>query len=239
MKAGRLLLGLLCLALLLWRLPAHVAAYLLDAACAGQCRLAATEGTLWRGQGQLYLAGGQDNWYALGRLSWQLPAGDALARARLENGSLVWLAYNRVEVSDIALPAAAVLAQPALDLPVGNWQGSLLIRHAKAQWAPTSQHPASSGEVLWLGAASGLLGDRPLGDYRLTWNDDGGSAPDIRIAGGRPGEIGIDGQLEQSRLLASVELKAAAQNELGRYLTLAPGVTDAGNGRYTVDYRLR
>jgi len=238
MKTGRLLLALLCLALILWRLPAHVAAYLLDAACAGQCRLAATEGTLWRGQGRLYLASGED-WYGLGQLTWQLPASAALARARLENGSLVWRSYNHVELSNIALPAAAVLAQPALDLPVGNWQGRLLIRSANAQWAPTSQHPASRGEVLWQGAASGLLGDRPLGDYRLNWNDDGHSPPDIRIAGGRPGEIEIDGRFEQSRLRAGVELKGAAQQELGRYLTLAPGVSSAGNGRYTVDYRLR
>lgn len=237
MSGVRLLLALACLMLILARLPAHLAGRLLAAACADQCRLAATSGTLWRGQGQLYVASGKD-WYALGQLAWQVPAADALARARLAQGSLVWSAPGRVDLDGIALPAAALLSQPALELPLASWQGTMQIRATQLQWALTSRTPRASGEVLWLGAASGLLGERALGDYRFDWRWDGETAGAV-ISGGRPGEIRIDGRLEPARLHGKVELQGAARTALAPYLSLLPAVAGGGDGRYAVDYRWR
>lgn len=237
MRGGRLLLALLCLLLILAQLPAHLAARLLATACAEQCRLAATSGTLWQGQGQLYVASGKD-WYALGQLAWQLPAGDALASARLEQGKLVWSAADRIDIDGISLPAAALFSQPALDLPLGSWQGTLQLRATRLQWAPTSSLPRASGELHWLGAASGLLAGRPLGDYRLDWTWDGQAASAV-VSGGRPGEIRVDGRIEPARVHGKLELQGAAGTALAPYLRLLPAVSGGGDGYYTVDYRWR
>lgn len=238
MSGARLLLALACLMLILAQLPAHLAGRLLAAACADQCRLAATSGTLWRGQGQLYLASGKD-WYALGQLAWQVPAADALARARLAQGSLVWSAPGRVDLDGIALPAAALLSQPALELPLGSWQGMLQLRSTRLQWTLASLTPQASGELYWLGAASGLLGERPLGDYRFAWQWDGGKGG-ASVSGGRPGEIRVAGRLEPPRLHGGIELQGEASHLLAPYLSLLPGVAGNGeDGRYTVDYRWR
>ncbi|WP_374325067.1 hypothetical protein [Azonexus sp.] len=233
---GRLLLTLACLALILAQLPAHLAGRLLAAACAERCRLATTSGTLWRGQGQLYIASDKD-WHALGLLAWQLPAGDALARARLEQGQIVWSAPGRIDIDGISLPAAALLSQPELDLPLGSWQGTLQLKATRLQWALTSKTTRANGELHWLGAASGLLGERPLGDYRFDWHWDGETA-DAAISGGRPGEIRVAGRLDPPRLHGGIELQGEAGRFLAPYLSLLPGL--AGNdedGRYTVDYR--
>jgi len=237
MRGGRLLLALLCLALILGQLPAHLAARLLAAACAERCRLAATSGTLWRGQGQLYMASGKD-WYALGQLTWQLPAGDALARAQLEQGQLVWSAPERIDIDGISLPAAALLAQPALGLPLDNWQGTLQLRATRLQWAPTSAAPRATGELRWLGAASGLLAGQALGDYRLDWSWDGQAASAV-VSGGHPGEIRVDGRIEPARVHGKIELQGAAATTLAPYLRLLPAISGGGDGRYTVDYRWR
>lgn len=234
-RTGRLSAGLLialALTIIVLRLPAHLAAYLLENTCAGSCRLADTSGSLWRGNGHLYLRAAGE-WYALGRLAWQLPTRDALLRVRLEQGQASWKLPARIDLDGIALPAAALLGQEALALPAGGWHGQLVV----ADTHITRQAGAwqGTGVVRWQDAASELLGNHPLGDYRINWQS--GQPATARFSGGDGREIRISGELAGTHLQADVNLQGEARSRLARYLSLLPGTVSGAAGQFRIDYR--
>lgn len=225
--AGWLLL-LLTLALLL-RLPAHLLAPLLAAASPVPCRLTSTEGTLWSGQGQLFIHNGE-RWFDLGPLAWRLLPGDALVRLRLGDGRIDWINPRRVAIDGIVLPAASVLAQPALGLTGGPWQGTLALVATQLQAQPGKFRAwTGAGQLLWRNAGSGLLADQPLGDYRLDWQWGGGARASGNFSGGRAGAIEASGELGASGLQAQVRLQGPSASVLSPYLALvghSPGGAD-------------
>lgn len=221
------LLLLLVLALLI-RLPAHVGDTLLATVCPSQCRLADTSGTLWAGSGQLFLHNGE-NWFNLGQLAWQVLPATGYARMRLGSGTIDWSEPRRINVDGIVLPAASILAQPALGLPGGPWQGALEFNTSQFQLTPDKNPKfAGSGQIVWRNAASALLADHPLGDYRIDWQWNGSARPTANFSGGRATAIRVEGKVSSTGLRAQIILKDDARTALTRYIKLiAQGDADA------------
>lgn len=228
MRVRLLLLGGLAL---LATLPAQIVALVAERACAGHCRIADSHGSAWRGGGRLFLRSGE-RWFALGAIDWRLPAPDAYLRLRLDGGEIAWPALRRIEIDGIAVPAAAILGQPALQLPAGEWQGTLRLGPTRLQldadWPPRL---AAGGRVDWRQAASPLLAGEALGDYRLDWEFDGRQGLRGNFAGGRRPAIAGEGQIADGRIEAVVSLDDNVRSTLGPYLGLlgqpVPGRPDA------------
>jgi len=226
------------LILLLLRLPAHVAGRLAEHACAGQCRIAATQGSVWRGSGRLFVAI-DGSWIDLGDLRWRLPANGAIGELSLAAGVVRWTAPNRIEIADLAVPANAVLGQPALALPTAHWQGLLQIDSARLRVDPAApQRWQGDGQIRWLGAASGLLADFPLGDYRLDWQYLPDSGLTGQLGGGRGDIVRADARIDGHRLHADIRLQAPALGILGPYLGLLPEAVQTAPGDYRIATRL-
>lgn len=236
----------LCSLLGLAQLPASWPAAALNAACAGQCRIAEADGAWWQGRGRLFARlPDADAWFDLGPLAWQLKPFSASAEIRLGDGrATLALAGDGLHLSadGLVLPAALLLAQPALKLPGSGWQGRLALGRSTTHWS-FAGIPDSQGELVWHGAASGLLEDYPLGELRIAWayQADGLQA---RLAGGRQGNIELDGQLVlhgknagrgwQGKLTGEARLANDAESRLGRYLQMI--AQPQGGGRYRLDW---
>jgi len=231
--AGWLLL-LLTLALLL-RLPAHLLAPLLVAVSPVPCRLAATAGTLWSGQGQLFIHNGE-RWFDLGPLAWEFLPGDALVRLRLGDGRIAWTSPRNIDIDGIVLPAASVLAQPALGLSGGSWQGTLVLAATQLQLPPGARSAwTGAGRLLWQNAGSSLLADQPLGDYRLDWQWDGSTRPRGSFSGGRPAAIEASGEVGASGVQAQVRLYGTVASVLAPYLALIGQASGGVDGYHVIN----
>lgn len=227
------LLLLVVLALLI-RLPGHVGGTLLATVCPSQCRLATTSGTLWAGDGQLFIHNGE-NWFNLGRLAWQVLPGNGYARLRLGSGTVDWSELKRIDVDGIVLPAASILAQPALGLPGGPWQGALEINASQLHLAPGKDPQlAGSGQIVWRNAASALLADHPLGDYRIDWQWNGSTRPTANFSGGRATAIRVEGNVSATGLHAQIMLKDDARTALTRYVKLISQADAGEEGRHVI-----
>lgn len=241
-----LLALILCGLLGLAQLPASWPAAAINAACAGQCRIAEADGSWWQGRGRLYARlPDAASWFDLGPLAWQLDLFAASAEIQLGEGrATLALAGDGLHLSadGIVVPATLLLAQPALKLPGSGWQGRLDLRRSTTHWS-FAGIPESRGKLVWRGAASGLLEDYPLGDLEMKWAyriEDGLQA---ELAGGKPGNIELDGQLAlhgknagrgwQGRLSGEARLANDAELRLGRYLQLI--ARPLGAGRYRLD----
>lgn len=230
MRPGRraAFLLLVCLALL-FTAPAQVVAIMVEHACAGHCRIADSRGRAWAGNGRLFLRSGE-HWFDLGRLDWQLPAQNAYLRIGVDGGEIVWRTLHRIDIDGIVLPATAILGHPALQLPASDWHGSLLVQATQLEIA--SGQPSrinGHGRIDWRDAATPLLLDHPLGDYRLDWQWDGQQRPRASFSGGRPGAIAAEGSFDGERLQARVSLQASARTALTPYISLIGSSVASGN----------
>ena len=227
------LLLLLVLALLI-RLPAHLGGTLVATVCPSQCRLADTSGTLWAGSGQLFLHNGE-NWFNLGQLAWQVLPGKGYARLSLGSGTIDWSELKRIDIAGIVLPAASILAQPAFGLPGGPWQGALEFSASQFQLTPDNQPKlAGSGQIVWRNAASALLADHPLGDYRIDWQWNGSTRPTANFSGGRSTAIRVEGKVSANGLHAQILLKDDARTALTRYVKLIAQADAGAEGSHVI-----
>lgn len=227
------LLLLLLLALLI-RLPAHVGDTLLATVCPSQCRLADTSGTLWAGSGQLFLHNGE-NWFNLGQLAWQVLPATGYARMHVGSGTIDWSELKRIDIDGIVLPAASILAQPALGLPGGPWQGALELNACQFQLMQDNNLKfAGSGQIVWRNAASALLADHPLGNYRIDWQWNGSSRPTANFSGGRSTAIRVEGKVSTTGLNAQILLKDDARTALTRYVKLIAQADAGAEGSHVI-----
>lgn len=185
-------------------LPARVVGSLLAAASEGRLSLDQPEGTLWRGQGALYLRVGSAE-SALGQLAWRASApglllgrleiageqrlGDRPGRFNLQlrPGSVT---FNQL---DIGLPGA-VLAGVSPLLAALQPVGRLGLRSEGFTFAHGRGTAGFSGalQIDWLPAS--FLGGVQAGDYRLNLQGDGNSPLQgklVTLGGG----LKVDGDL--------------------------------------------
>lgn len=230
------LLSCVVLALLL-TMPARLLTLVVERACAGHCRITDSTGQAWAGQGRLYLRS-DESWFDLGQLQWCFICRQALLRLRLDQGEMIWLSPRRITLDVIDLPANAVLGLRSLKLPAGNWQGRLQLRDTNLDLV--SLQPLDwqgKGSINWLQAASPLLADYPLGNYRLDWAWQEQS-PSASFSGGSPPEIIVAGSLGASRLDAKVSLNGEARVALDRYLSLIAQASGQGEGQWVISTQL-
>lgn len=172
---------LLTLALILAAPPASLVDAAIAHASANRVRLAEASGSLWSGGGRLANSHGERlpvPWLALG---WRFEPG------ALASGRLVWrlsidgrpalriaLGAGGMEIQEIELdlpagPLFAALPQPVFQL---GWHGRLGARgeHFACDWQGRCK---GNLELNWRGAATDILPDRRLGDYRGALNADG------------------------------------------------------------------
>ncbi len=163
------------LALLLGTAPATLGERLLPALSQGQLALAATRGSLWRGEG-LLLLGREQDFRLLGWLRWRLGWADGpMLELRLDQGQLqLTPAPSGLALSsqDLRLPATLL---PWLHgkLPRSGWQGWLGLEQFEAR--NLGQGWAGKLALSWHGAGHTSLAPAALGDYRLTgvWGETG------------------------------------------------------------------
>jgi general secretion pathway protein N len=166
--------GLVYVAALAATLPATLADAALQSASAGRLRLAAAQGTLWSGGGQLEVRSADGRGGLARSLTWRIqPA--ALLRAQLayevrfDQGRrsfplIVSWPGIKVENADISLPAAALsvgvpkLAPLDLTGEVQIRVETLAIEHGVTRGSATLQ---------WRAAGSTFSPVSPLGDYEL------------------------------------------------------------------------
>lgn len=183
------------LALLLGTAPATLGEHLLPALSQGRLALAATQGSFWRGEGQLLLGREQD-FQLLGWLRWRLGwAGGPVLELRLDQGRLQLAPASgglTMEGERLRLPAT-LLPRLYGGLPPDGWQGWLQLERLEA--ADMGQGWAGKAELSWRAAGHDSLDPKPLGDYRMTgqWNgDDGGDFQLHTLAG----PLQLEGRLQ-------------------------------------------
>lgn len=220
------------LGIVLLRMPARSLATLAQTACAGQCRLAELQGPWWAGQGLLYVRTSTEGaWQALGPMSWDLlPARGGLLELRLGGGHATLHAGPdglRAEIDDLVLPAATVLAQPALGLPAAGWHGNLRLRQTTLQGL-ASGAASGQGQLEWLGAGSSLLEDQPLGTLVMRWRWRAPQDVQAQLEGGSAGRIELrseldiraqpDGRRPSLTLRGQLALSGTARERLEKYV---------------------
>ncbi len=235
---GLSLILLLVMLALLVNMPARFVALLVEQACSGQCRISDSSGSAWNGQGRLFLNSNQ-RWFDLGPVHWRFPASDAYFVLGLGHGKIIWRTLHQLEVDGITLPAAAILGHPALQLPAGDWRGSLTVGTTQLRLAPGNTPGISGhGQIEWRQAATPLVADYPLGNYQINWRWEERSAPHGSFSGGRPSLILVEGQFDAGQANARIDLQGEARLRLERYLSLIARPLPDRDGSWTLLFRL-
>jgi general secretion pathway protein N len=203
--------------------------------------LAHPNGTVWRGEADLY-AGGPTNTQHLGRVRWRiLPLRALLGRIALDIGIgdgamqahlVVQRSTGRLTIEDLSatLPAhlAGLFYAPALFFAP---TGTLELRGEKLSL--TRDAVAGQAQALWRGAGGRFTGSTSLGDYRVDLNGQGERAT-IRLSTAR-GDLGLNGQGEW-RVAGNGDLRFAGsaqpQGDAARVEPLLRALgPDRGGGR--------
>jgi hypothetical protein len=227
---------LVAAAALLVQMPARRAAGLLDSLCAGQCRVANMEGPWWAGHGELFARSpGNGRWLALGPFAWRAaglfpPAVEFFAgegHARLSAGT----SGLELRLAEIALPAELVLAQPRLNLPAAGWRGLVRLEQTTVRRSHDGNLEAA-GTARWMGAATSLLEDYPLGDIELRWSWNPQKGMSGQLSGGRGGHLSIEARLDANGLAGTATLSEAARVRLDKYVGVIARPDPARPGQY-------
>lgn len=167
-------------------LLAQAPAALIDAALAdvanAPVRLANTDGSLWRGRGELVVADAaaderRQRWLAIswhagldparGAIVWQVAAADrTLARFALGYRGFT------VDALNVDAPARLVLERIPHAFGHAGWRGRLDL-YTDGWSCDWRWRCKGSARLDWRGATAELLQNRPLGDYRLDLHADG------------------------------------------------------------------
>lgn len=251
-------LGLALLFLLLFALAALVqwpAAWLaprVEILSHQRWRLAAPQGTIWRGEGMLMtLSPTQGDWRNVQGLRWQLLATDLWKGAlkinlQTEQGEAHFTLTARglrVENFDLTLPADELIGQLSGALGRYGWRGQLHVqgKHFACDW---SRHDCQGqAELRWKEATAREITGPSLGNYHLRIVGEG---PALRInLSTTEGRLKLTGQGELSdagKLNLSIEAQVHSQAEgpaqdesLERLLASLGRLR--GEGKYRLEYR--
>ena len=148
----------------------------------GRLGLAQTSGSLWRGQGELFIAFNSKEDRRLGRIEWRIEPWWLLlgrVQTRLQISApdadlrgAVGLAFRKIAVRELSatLPADLAVAfySPAM---LFGAQGRVQIKSEELEFGGDGVR--GGAEILWQGAGSRLSSVSPLGDYRLSFAGQG------------------------------------------------------------------
>lgn len=149
---------LLGFALVLLRLPASLMDHVVASASDGRIRIAAAEGSFWRGSGTLATSDGQRRLRAMRPLTWRFGAtGSALSLQLGEQGrplAQLLFSVSGADLSGLDLDLPAALIADAIPHPA-----------ARVGWRGNAQFSAPAIACDWQGLCNGEL--------RITWRDAG------------------------------------------------------------------
>ncbi len=241
---GCFLALLLGAAVIQW--PAAALAPWLEQASGGLWRLAAAEGSIWRGAGMLLVRSSGNGpwrnaqsirWTVLGRELW---LGRVAIDLALEQGALRLVATPEglaAENFDATLPAGGIGALLPGALGRYDWTGILRAKGAKFACTWGARQCNGAAELLWNDMTVTEISGPPLGDYQLRLFGEG---PTLRInlatLRGRMqltghGELAAGGKLNFSGEAWTADGQESLNNLLG---TLG---RPAGGGKYRIEYR--
>ncbi len=251
-----LLLALLSSALAaVVELPAAWLVRPLNDLCAARCRLANTEGTLWRGSSDIYFRDGLAGpWQIAPRLSWRLE-GSALMRGRLvialdQGNATSGTGAVRLEagplgvelaVRQFSLPAGLVLSSLGRGIPASGWGGQLYVEDSRvsSDFADFTGGWQGKGVLRWRAARTALLENIVLGDYRLDWARARrealhGTLSSTEAVLDLQGEISVagDGRL---RFAGSAEAAKEQRASLEKYLRAVGSPSPGDPGKYLLN----
>lgn len=228
-----------------WLAPAALVDGRVAQLTGGALRLAATEGTAWRGRGVL-VAGGTRLPVAWRVDGWPLLRGDLRIHLLSDDGSAgqpradIALTGEHVVLRDVeAMVPASLVA--AVTGPAAGWSvaGNVGITTAELEWAPTAIR--GDARLHWRGARLVLadgIAPLDLGDVRAALTADGG-----RLAGpvsNEGGDIAVRGELtlrpnEDLRLSLALAPRHRVDATLARVLS---AIGTAGADGWRVEWRM-
>ncbi|NMG54997.1 type II secretion system protein N [Aromatoleum aromaticum] len=164
---------LLGLALALLRLPASLMDLVVASASDGRLRIAAAEGSFWRGSGTLATSDGRRRLRAMRPVSWHLgTAGSALSVQFGEQGSApaqLLISVTGADLSGLDLELPAALIADAIPHPAARagWRGNARF---SAPAIACNWQSRCNGElqITWREAGVDIVPDQRFGDYLLT-----------------------------------------------------------------------
>jgi general secretion pathway protein N len=189
--AGFLLFGLaLYIVFLAVTAPAALLAEAATRLSGGMLTVTAPNGTLWRGEGDVYAGGQAASVHHLGRLHWQInPFWLLLGRAHFalqlqgagtQGQASVQLSRSQVTVTELKAALPASLAS-LVYAPVGFFGPTGTLQLRAPSFDLSRGGLVTTTEVLWQGAGGRFAGATGLGDYRLELNGRGETAT-IRLS---------------------------------------------------------
>lgn len=240
-------IAFLLLAVLI-RFPAASIAPYIARATGDRWRVAAAEGTLWRGQATIYaLNGTSGQWYpGLGmkwRVIWsELAKGLFASKIDFDDGGTAQFSLGfrgwSLEQLNAALPAVQVATLLPSALSDYGWSGTLKSQATKfgCNWGV----PRCAGqiELSWIAAGTAQIPGPPLGDYRLRMTAEGEALHfDLGTVRGRL-QIAGSGELSNGKVRFTGEASANGE-DAARLETLLRTIGRPGSapGRYLIEYR--
>jgi hypothetical protein len=205
----------LTLALLLAGLPASLMDRVIATATDGRLRLAAAEGSFWRGHGVLAIADGQRRLNSSRAVGWRVgvdPSRSGLTLLISEHGHdqallLFTLDGAQLEGLNLDMPLEAVSA--AIDHPAtrAGWRGTLALEASdlSCDWRATCN---GTLRVRWSDAGLDIVPERHLGDHEILVHAHAGAFDvvlktldgDLRLDG--RGTIDRDGRVSLQAMLS-------------------------------------
>ena len=211
----------------------------LQRASDGRLRLAAAQGTVWSGAGQINMLDAGRRVVVAKDLAWRLlPAsllrGHLTCEVELDQATKrfpVVISLTRIELADadINLPAA-ILGVGVPQLAPLNLGGELLLHVASASIGRS--HIQGNATLQWRAASSALTSVSPLGDYELSIADEGTAMrSSLRTL---QGPLQLDGKGTWAHggnlaFLATAHISAQYQQQLAPLLRLIAVERSEGN----------
>lgn len=240
------------LALLLFAIvqaPAALVSALLENACQDRCTLSPTTGTLWQGQGELYLRDSVKRWRSVGTLAWSWQA-SALWRGQIvyvlhvAQGKITLAASFAglsLAASGLAVPSSVIAAALPAAVPSEGWLGDWKI-DGQAQCPRRLEACTGNATALWTEARINLMSDDALGDYRLKLNRATPTAAlsiDWQTTRG-PLWLNASAELSNQGIVINGEAWAEGPNQARLENYLRPlGPYNPASGHYRVKWPLR